>query len=331
MKYYTKEMSKIMKIALIGFLVITVITLIKYKPVYAVTLSGETIGYIVDRENIESKINNYINEKDGNIAFRVANELPKFDLKLVSRADHTIDESVFEIVKGSIVTTYQTYAITIDGEVKAQVASEEEAMQIIEEMKGSIPAELEMKLGIVTDYTNNSEKPTKEAAMASINEVKNQKETDYNNQKAAQAKEAAIASTTKVAASGKIEGMQLSIPVKGMISSRYGSRSSRRSSAHTGLDIATSQGTGIRPIASGTVTYSDEKGTYGNLVIVSHGNGIESYYAHCNSLYVNVGDVVDTNSTIASVGSTGNSTGPHLHLEIRVNGSPVNPQQYLYK
>lgn len=331
MKYYTKEVCKTMKIALIGFLVITIITLIKYKPVYAVTLSGETIGYIVDRENIESEINNYINSKEGNIAFRVANELPEFNLKLVSRADHTIDESVFEIVKSSIVTTYQTYAITIDGEVKAQVASEEEAMQIIEEMKGSIPAELEMKLGIVTEYTNNSAISTKEAAVASINEVKIQKETDYNNQKAEEAKQVAIASTTKVAASGKIAGMQLSIPVKGMISSRYGSRSSRRSSAHTGLDIATSQGTGIRPIANGTVTFADEKGTYGNLVIISHGNGIESYYAHCNELYVNVGDTVDTNSTIASVGSTGNSTGPHLHLEIRVNGSPVNPQQYLYK
>lgn len=332
MKYYTKEVCKIMKIALIGFLVITIITLIKYKPVYAVTLSGETIGYIADREDIESKINNYINEKDDNIAFRVTNDLPKFDLMLVSRANkNTPEDLVFDEVKSSIVTTYQTYAITIDGEVKARVSSEEEAMQIIEEMKGSIPAELEMKLGIVTDYTNDAVIPTKEAAVASINEIKTQKETDYNNQKAAEAKEAAIASTTKVAASGKISGMQLSIPVKGMISSRYGSRSSRRSSLHTGLDIATSQGTGIRPIASGTVTYADEKGTYGNLVIVNHGNGIESYYAHCNALYVNVGDTVDTNSTIASVGSTGNSTGPHLHLEIRVNGSPVNPQQYLYK
>ena len=330
MKYYTKEVFKTMKIALIGFLVITIITLIKFKPVYAVTLAGETIGYIADKENIESEFNNYINDKDSNIAFRVSDGLPEYDLMLVSRKDNETDEEVLSAMKSAVVTTYQTYAITIDGEVKAQVSSEEEAMQIIEEMKGTIPAELEMKLGIVTEYSNIPVNPTKESAVASINEVKVQKETDYNNQKAEEAKQAAIATTTQVAATGKIADMQIAIPVKGIISSRYGSRSSRRSSAHTGLDIATSQGTGIRPIASGTVTYSGEKGTYGNLVIVNHGNGIESYYAHCSKLYANVGDTVDTNSTIASVGSTGNSTGPHLHLEIRVIGSPVNPQQYLF-
>ena len=215
MKYYTKEVFKTMKIALIGFLVITIITLIKFKPVYAVTLAGETIGYIADKENIESEFNNYINDKDSNIAFRVSDGLPEYDLMLVSRKDNETDEEVLSAMKSAVVTTYQTYAITIDGEVKAQVSSEEEAMQIIEEMKGTIPAELEMKLGIVTEYSNIPVNPTKESAVASINEVKVQKETDYNNQKAEEAKQAAIATTTQVAATGKIADMQIAIPVKG--------------------------------------------------------------------------------------------------------------------
>ena len=148
---------------------------------------------------------------------------------------------------------------------------------------------------------------------------------------AAKAKKFAMQSTTTLAATGNLNGLTLSQPVSGTISSRFGSVSSVRSSSHTGLDIATSKGTGIRPIAAGKVVYSGWKGSYGNLVIIDHGNGIQSYYAHCNSLYVSVGEQVDSSKTIAAVGSTGNSTGPHLHLEIRINGTPVNPQNYLSK
>ena len=68
----------------------------------------------------------------------------------------------------------------------------------------------------------------------------------------------------------------------------------------------------------------------GHQVVISHGNGIETYYGHCSKLYVEVGDKVSQGETIAAVGSTGNSTGPHLHLEIRVNGVAYNPQNYVY-
>ena len=85
----------------------------------------------------------------------------------------------------------------------------------------------------------------------------------------------------------------------------------------------------IRPI-SGTVTFSGTKRAYGKMIVISHGNGIETYYGHCSKLYVEVGDKVSQGETIAAVGSTGNSTGPHLHLEIRVNGVAYNPQNYVY-
>ena len=124
--------------------------------------------------------------------------------------------------------------------------------------------------------------------------------------------------------------MNLVIPVNGTVTSRFGTVSSVRASSHTGLDISTSRGTGIRPIANGTVVFASYKGSYGNLVIIDHGNGVQSYYAHCNAIYVSNGQAVDTNSVIAAVGSTGNSTGPHLHLEIRINGVAVNPQSYIY-
>ena len=83
--------------------------------------------------------------------------------------------------------------------------------------------------------------------------------------------------------------------------------------------------------ASGTVTYVNYSNvSYGNCVKISHGNGVETLYAHCNSIYVSVGQTVSQGQAIATVGSTGNSTGSHLHLEIRVNGTTLNPQNYLY-
>ena len=82
--------------------------------------------------------------------------------------------------------------------------------------------------------------------------------------------------------------------------------------------------------ADGTVSFSGIKGSYGNLIIVDHGNGVETWYGHCSKLYAKVGDAVTAGDVIEAVGSTGNSTGPHLHFEIRINGECVNPQNYVY-
>jgi len=72
-------------------------------------------------------------------------------------------------------------------------------------------------------------------------------------------------------------------------------------------------------------------GGYGNLIVINHGNNIQTYYAHCSKLYAKVGDEVEAGDVIAAVGTTGNSSGNHLHFEIRKNGSALNPQKYTYK
>ena len=90
-------------------------------------------------------------------------------------------------------------------------------------------------------------------------------------------------------------------------------------------------GTDIKVVSDGTVIFAGWDGDFGNLIKVDHGNGVQTWYAHCSKLYATVGQQVTAGDVIAAVGSTGNSTGPHLHLEIRVNGTPVNPQLYLYK
>ena len=98
---------------------------------------------------------------------------------------------------------------------------------------------------------------------------------------------------------------------------------------HDGIDMGCSQGTIVMAADGGTVTYAGYMGGYGNLVIIDHQNGMESYYGHNSSLTVNVGDKVYQGQQIAFSGNTGRSTGPHIHFGIMVNGSFVNPREYL--
>ena len=115
-------------------------------------------------------------------------------------------------------------------------------------------------------------------------------------------------------------------PCDGVVVSGFGMRWGRM---HEGIDIGCAYGTPNRAAASGTVIYSGWLGGYGNLIVVDHGNGLSTAYAHASTLLVGVGQSVSQGETVSLVGSTGNSSGPHLHFEVRVNGSAVDPLAYL--
>ena len=124
----------------------------------------------------------------------------------------------------------------------------------------------------------------------------------------------------------------MSLPSDGYVSSPYGWRThpirgTRR--LHTGMDFAANYGTPIRAAKPGTVIYSGWYGGYGKTIIINHGKGITTLYAHSSKLYVKSGQKVKRGQAISAVGSTGLSTGPHLHFEVRKNGTPVNPANYL--
>lgn len=121
----------------------------------------------------------------------------------------------------------------------------------------------------------------------------------------------------------------LNSPVTGRVTSGYGMRIDPiegKWRKHNGIDISVPEGTPIMPAAPGRVIFSGMSGGYGNCVVVEHENGITSLYAHNSINYVKSGDYVDNGKVIALSGSTGRSTGPHLHFEIRREGEPVNPE-----
>jgi murein DD-endopeptidase MepM/ murein hydrolase activator NlpD len=124
----------------------------------------------------------------------------------------------------------------------------------------------------------------------------------------------------------------LSWPVSGPVTSPFGWRIHPilgYKKFHTGIDIGVGYGVPIHSAAAGTVIYATWMGGYGNVIIVDHGNGLSTLYAHQSSLAVGSGARVARGQTIGYVGSTGFSTGPHLHFEVRVNGNPVDPMGYL--
>ncbi len=115
-------------------------------------------------------------------------------------------------------------------------------------------------------------------------------------------------------------------PTQGVLTSSFGERWGRQ---HDGIDIGAEYDTEILAAAAGVVTYAAEMGGYGNYIVIDHENGFETAYAHCASLLAARGERVEKGQTIALVGSTGNSTGPHLHFEVKLNGELCNPLDYV--
>ena len=123
-------------------------------------------------------------------------------------------------------------------------------------------------------------------------------------------------------------------PVYGRLMSSYGSRTdpfSGEGTFHCGVDITASQGTPVRASADGIVTHAEWGGRYGKLIVVDHGNGMQTLYAHLSRFYVVPGQEARQGQIIGYSGATGRVTAPHLHYEVRIGGTPINPYKYLTK
>ena len=331
-----RGMKFIVLFMIAAFLIVGAVAFL-YKPTYSVFINGEQVGYTENRTGLQHKINDYIEKGEGsnNVAFVQVANLPEYKLCLLKKNIVTNDDEIFNNIKQQGVTYYRYYAIVDNQEEKAYVSNFEEAENVVNGLKEKNSSNIE-NMSIVEKY----EVELKD--LVSTEDAISKLYVQPAQRTAIAKTNTSSIGTSKYTASGSVNtagttssakanlGIALIRPVSGTITSRFGVGSRIRRSSHTGLDIATSTGTPIAAAASGTVTFSGYKGSYGNMLVISHGNGVQTYYGHCSKLYVSAGTQVSQGQIIGAVGSTGNSTGPHLHLEVRVNGVAYNPQNYVY-
>ena len=316
--YHAKKSFKCVNLFFLLLISVIGILAFKFKPAYAVSISGEVVGYVSDKVELEKRIKNEILAHNGNVAFVTINQFPEYQLELVNRSEQTTDDELINSLKEHAEITYKYYAVTFNDETKGYVNTLEEAEQLVAEIKQEHSGNLELNIGINEYYTVNVDDAQKIEENSNMEVAKQEIESSVDEY---------IDRETRT-----VNGIYLAqTPINGVITSRFAAIENVRSGAHTGLDIGAPNGTPIKVAADGVVKYASPMGTYGNLVIVSHGNGVETYYAHCSRILVSVGQQVTAGDTVALVGSTGNSTGNHLHLEVRINNKPVNPQKYLYR
>ena len=310
---------KLLRIIAIALTIIIAIIFIKFKPAYAVSLNGEELGYVGDEEKFKEEINeNVLKSEETNVAF-VELENVDYSISLVSR-NQINEEMVLAKLEDSAKNVYRVYEVADlnNEEDKVYVNSMEEAESLVTSLKEQYSA-IEPNLVINTIYLENVDEVNEE-------NIKIAKEKMQENlQTKLEEKEEKDSRT--------VNGIYLAcVPVTGRITSRFGANESIRDHTHKGIDIGAAGGTPILATADGTVNYAGwNSGGYGNLVIIDHGNGVTTYYGHCSRIYTSKGATVKAGDKIAAVGSTGNSTGNHLHFEIRLNGKQVNPQTYVYK
>lgn len=179
----------------------------------------------------------------------------------------------------------------------------------------------------------------KEIASSAKKVIERAEATDEG-QTAEESTERKNVNTVKSAADGEVMAVmslfksdeEITVPVHGEITSEYGNRTNPVSGEylmHSGVDIAASQGTEIRAAYSGIVSEVGSNSVGGNYISLVHKDGSETLYCHCSKIIAEKGDVIRAGETIALVGSTGRSTGPHLHFEITVDGKTENPLLYL--
>ena len=268
----------------IATIIITLITLSKYKLVSLVTINGEEVGYVESKEKFEQEIDNYISDlKKTNIAFVDIENTPKYGLRLINRNENTNENTILSKMEEGMKFTYRLYAITLDGEEKSKVNTLEEAETLVADLKEEYNT-LELNIGIKELYTEDMQ----ECESATVKTARNSMTQELD-----------------IIENKSINGVYLAcVPVSGVITSRFGAVESIRDHTHMGIDIGANYGTPIKAVADGTITCAEEWGGYGNLVVIDHGNGVESYYGHCSKLYVTEGQKVKAGDVIAAVGST---------------------------
>ena len=345
-KYYAKRTIKFTSLFAVGLIIMASIIYIKYKPSYKVTLNGQIIGYVQDKEEMQKMIEELKNNPDENIAEIKFNSLPSYQLEFLSGDLPDDTDKVLAALQNNSTVTYRAYAILLNGKKKVTVASEAEAKEVINTLSKS--DRKNAKISEVCIEKNKAEEDIKSAKVAKTTLKKAvesskktaKKSTKKITKKTTSRSSSSRSSSKKTSSSSSVKSVGgYAFPVKGCSLSNIRNRSYPSYAGHTGIDINIGvKGKSVVAAKDGVVIVSEALRSssgayksYGEYIMIKHSNGTVTLYGHlkAGSRKVKVGQKVSKGQVIGTVGSTGNSTGTHLHFEVRVNGNPVNPYRYL--
>lgn len=335
---------------------------------YVVTVDGEVIGANASKEEIDAILDGFlqnatasekaekvefVRDVDVTLQYTAADNVKSIDSLRQALSSNVRDESVYTVQSGDVfgqiaedhglsVATLAALnpSVDIDTIKTGQEIIVEDAIPLMSVKTISTKVE-KVAIPYQTEYVDDKTILVGNTKVK-VKGVDGQKEVttevvsiDGKMQSATVLKEVTISEpVTEVIRKGtkkRVATGTYIIPYNGTISSRFGWRIFRGSyDYHTGIDFAGPRGSLIVASDGGTVTKAGWNGSYGYCVIINHGNGVQTLYGHCSKLLVSVGDKVAQGEAIGRVGSTGRSTGPHVHFEVRVNGKAVNPANYLW-
>lgn len=301
---------------------------IQHKPnAYEVYMNGKHLAYIESKEkfyNTKKDIEISLGKKFGKITLK---DDIKFQYVPVSLKDLSSSNSLREAIVKNSITTVSGVLMKSDGKKVAVLANENEIRKVLDTIKDickkkDTNADFKLKSNItyIKEDVSIGEMKTTEEVVNIINENKKDSIVCF-------VKQSEINKDQNLSIS---RGASLSnfmyTPSRGGITSPFGMRWGKM---HNGIDIGASMGDPIYAAMDGKVCCTEWEDGYGNVVKIDHGEGVQTTYAHCSSIGVKLGECVKQGEKIGQVGSTGRSTGPHVHFEVRIDNVPQNPLKYL--
>lgn len=295
-----------------------------YKPAVKTYINGEFIGYFSDEQQFDEVYNDLVAEKqniDENVKVYLESE-PVFE-KTYIRDSLLGEQNVYTNLRAEIQTEFTVYELVVDGE-KMTFTTEEQAEAYIQKAKAEVDdVESSIEVQKVSELENITSTDRADNILADI--IDRNKPVELPPEPPKPTYTQYTTSVYNGAVTPAIDGTKVWPTVGRNINCDY-----MGYYGHNGVDIGGASGTAIYAYMGGTVIFSGWDSTgYGNCVKINHGNGVVTIYAHCSSLGVTAGQVVNAGDYLGGIGMTGWATGNHLHFEVRVNGVPINPWVYL--
>lgn len=294
--------------------VVTILNI--YVPTYRAKIKGEIVGYYTTEAEFDEVYAAISAEKstDGLEVRTYLEANPVFEVSYVKR-DTIEKQNLYTDLREKVKAEYTIYNIMVKDKKEMAFATKESADKYANNLKKEIKdLKVEVKIEKYQEAKEITETEKANDIYKSL--VSRYKPVVKTVTYSAYQKPTQISYSTNTSISGGVK------PTSGIYTQYY-------NGSHGGIDIANKIGTGIYAYKAGTVSFAGWKTSYGNLVIVNHGDGVVTYYAHLSVINAKAGETVAAGQQVGKMGSTGRSTGPHLHFEIRVNNKTINPYPYI--